>query len=141
MIDKNSLMIRYLGGANRTFIIQRGDRKYWTGKGWIKSIDRAKVYMDHKAAQTACVALHHERYQGKPMRTFKLAVNITVIGDQIEKITKSKLARFLAKAVRIDVDTVHGDGPDGAFVQARLSSATLQETASQSLLALMAAHA
>jgi hypothetical protein len=128
-----AVTIRYMGnGVARTFLIERGDKKYWTGRNWTKNIDKAKMYPDHKSAQKACVAFQHEKYQGMPLRTFKVETEIKLVGDEIENLSEEALARFIAEAVRIDIENViYGDGPlDNSFVQARMLLATLSETES-----------
>ena len=54
-VKNHAVTIRYMGSdTKRTFIIERGDKKFWTGKSWTRNIDRAKVFPDHKSAQKAC---------------------------------------------------------------------------------------
>jgi len=127
---KNTMMIRYMGADHaRRFVIQRGDDKFWTGSGWNAVLDNAKVFADHKEAQITVAAIQHKQWKDKPVRKFKVEVEVTLVGDDIENIPQEQLAVFLAKAVRIDVEnSVHGDGPvEGTLVQAQMKLKTLEE--------------
>jgi hypothetical protein len=131
MKNSDTLMVRYTGtDENRRFVIQRGDFSYWTGEKWSKILDNAKVFNDHKSAQTTCSALQYQRYKGKPIRTFKVEVSLTLAADDVANITPQQLAEYLSKAMRLDVEnSVFGDGPvDGSFVQARMKLTSLEET-------------
>jgi hypothetical protein len=129
--NTDAVMIRYIGtDAARRFLLQRGDYKFWTGEGWSKILDCAKIFYDHGAAQRACGAIQYRQYRGKPLRTFRIEMAITLVADDVEAITEEALARYIAEALRIDIEnSVHGDGPvAGSFVQARLKLKTLEET-------------
>lgn len=132
MKNKAAIMIRYIGtDTARRFILQRGDYKFWTGHGgWSKILDCAKVFYDHGAAQKACAAIQYRQYEGKEVRTFKVEMAITLVADAVETITQEALVKYIAEALRIDMEnSVYGDGPvDGSFVQARLRLKTLEET-------------
>lgn len=46
-------MIRYDGpDDDREFCIQRGDNWYWTGDGWSEDYAEARLFKDHRTAQT-----------------------------------------------------------------------------------------
>ena len=125
--------IRYMGSDDRRiFVLQRGDLKFWTGEVWDKTLDKAMIFHDHKTAQATCSALQYQRYKGKPMRTFTVEMSVTLVADDVEGVSQEELARFIAEAVRIDIENVvFGDGPvDGSFVQLRMILVTLEETAS-----------
>ena len=111
-------------------MIQRGDFKYWTGEGFDKILDKAKVYYDHKTAQRACAALQYRQYKGKAVRTFKVEVNITLVADEVEGISQEALTQYLSNALRLDVEnSIFGDGPvEGSFVRGKMRLATLKET-------------
>jgi hypothetical protein len=131
MKNKDTLMVRYTGADHaRRFVIQRGDYKFWTGDGWDKILDKAKVYSDHPTAQRACAALQYRQYKGKAVRTFKVEMAITLVADEVETINLGVLASYLSYAMRIDMEnSVHGDGPvAGSFVRARVRLKTLEET-------------
>lgn len=128
---QDTLMVRYTGADHaRRFVIQRGDGKFWTGEGYSKIMDSAKVFTDHKTAQTTCSALQYQKYKGKQMRTFKVEVSIALAADDVGSISPAVLAEYLSKALRIDMEnSVHGDGPvEGSFVQARMKLSSLEET-------------
>ena len=132
MKDKhiNCLRIRYIGSdSSRLFTIQRGDFKFWTGDGFSRVLDMAKIFHDHDSAATAVAALQYQQYKGKPVRAFKLELDIVLAADGIEEISMEALAAYIRKSLKLNVDSVHGDGPvEGSFVQARLLVATLEET-------------
>ncbi len=131
MKNQDAVMIRYIGADHaRRFVLQRGDYQFWTGDGWSKILDCAKIFYDHRAAQRACGAIQYRQYRGKKVRTFKVEMAITLVADAVEAITEEELARYIAEALRIDIEnSVYGDGPvDGSFVQARLLLKTLEET-------------
>lgn len=131
MKNKDTIMIRYTGSDQaRRHVLQRGDYKFWTGDGWDKRLDTAKVYYDHRSAQKACSAIQYKQYKGKEVRTFKVEMAITLVADEVETINLGVLAAYLAGAMRIDMEnSVHGDGPvAGSFVKARLRLKTLEET-------------
>lgn len=134
MKNPEGITTRYLGNdERRLFCLQRGDSKYWTGgEGWSRILDKAIIFRSHKAAQAACSALQYAMYKGKSLRTFKVEVHVTLAADDVESISQEALTRFLAEAVKIDVDNVSfGDGPvKGSFVQLRMILGTLEETAS-----------
>lgn len=131
-MNPEGVTIRYIGNdSRRLFTIQRGDLKFWTGEDWSRILDKAQIYQTHKDAQAACSALQYAMYKGKPLRTFEVAVTVSLVADDVESISQEELTRFLAGFVRIDVDntTPFGDGPvDGSFVQLRMHLATLEET-------------
>jgi hypothetical protein len=131
MKNKNTIMVRYTGADwRRTYLIQRGDFKFWDGERWTHIRDMAKVYMDHKSAQVAATALQSAQYKGKPIRTFKCELNFTLAADAVEQISLEELARYISAALRLDIENAScGDGPvPGSFVLARLRLATLEET-------------
>lgn len=131
MNDPKGITVRYIGqDQKRLFCLQRGDSKYWAGEdGWTRILDKAKIYRTHKDAQVACSALHYAIYKGKPMRTFEVAVTVTLVAEDVESIGQEQLTRFLAEFVRIDVENISGDGPvAGSFVQLRMRLASLEET-------------
>ena len=127
----NTLMIRYLGSdGNRYHVVQRGDGLFWTGKGWSRILDCAQIFRDHRAAQAQCCAIQTKRYRGKPSRSYRLEVAVTLCGDDVADVSEDMLVQFLRDAVRIDVETgVFGEGPlNGVYLEARLKLATLAET-------------
>lgn len=131
MKNPNGVTIRYMGPDHaRRYVLQRGDRTFWTGRGWNGVLDTARVFRDHRAAQRACRMIQNKELRGKPVRTFRVTVAITLVANAVETIPHDALVQFLADAVRIDLDnTVHGDGPvDGSFVRARMRLQTLTET-------------
>jgi hypothetical protein len=131
MKNVNAILVRYFGADwNRYHCLQRGDGHFWTGDGWSKILDCAKVYRQHRDAQRACVALQRQQYGGKPMRTFRLEVAVALVADDVHEINTEQLADFIGKAVRIDIESsVFNDGPvEGSYVQLQLRLATLEET-------------
>jgi len=131
MKNDDAIMIRYMGADHaRRFVIQRADHKLWTGKAWSKILDCARVFKDHTSAGKACVAIQHKRHRGKKLRTFRVEMTIALVAEEVEEIGREALVKFLAEAVRIEVESsIHGDGPvDGSYVQARLTLKTLRET-------------
>jgi hypothetical protein len=130
--NQAAVMIRYIGADHaRRYVLQRGDYKFWTGHGgWSKILDCAKVFYDHGAAQKACAAIQYRQYEGKPLRTFKIELAVTLVADDVADISRESLVKYIAEALRIDVEnSVYGDGPvEGSFVQARLRLETLEET-------------
>ncbi|MCE9561225.1 MAG: hypothetical protein K8U57_04145 [Planctomycetes bacterium] len=131
MKNPNAVMVRYIGADHaRRFVLQRADYRFWTGSEWDKRLDCAKVFNDHRSAQKACAAIQYQQYKGKPARTFKVEMAITLVADEVETINLGVLASYLSYAMRIDMEnSVHGDGPvAGSFVQARLRLKTLEET-------------
>lgn len=128
--NDKTLMIRYMGPDHaRQFVIQRGDDQFWTGGGFSRVLDTAKVFRDHKRAQAAVTAIQHRRYGDKPVRSFRLEVEVTLVADDADGVSRDVLIRFLADAMRIDFETsVFGDGPvEESLVQARVKLATLEE--------------
>ena len=133
MKNVNAILVRYYGAdCNRYHLLQRGSGEFWTGDGWSRILDCAKVYRLHKDAQRACAALQRRQYGGKPMRTFKLEAVVALVADVVEDIGIEQLAEFISQAVRLDVESSQfGDGPvQGSFVQVQLRLVTLEETQS-----------
>ena len=131
MKNKSSLTIRYIGSdAAMRYVLQRGDLKFWTGDGFSRVLDNAKVYHTHDAAATAVAALQYQQYKGKPIRAFKLELSIVLAADDVGAISTEEMTKWLAQALRLDVaNSVFGDGPvEGSFVQARLLIRSLEET-------------
>ena len=130
-VNPNAILIRYVGADwLRQHILQRGNGDYWTGDGWSKIRDCARVFRLHRDAQRACAALQRQQYGGKPMRSFRLEVAVALVADNVHEISNEQLAEFIGAAVRIDVESsLFNDGPvQGSFVQLRLRLATLEET-------------
>ena len=131
MKNKNAVMIRYTGcDARRTYLLQRGDFAYWTGSGWSKILDNAKVFRNHRAAGVACAAIRYQQYKNKPIRTFRVELNITLVADDVASIRQEALVKYVSEALRLEVEnSIHGDGPvKGSFVEARLNILSLEET-------------
>src|SRR4051812_31589651 len=81
------VFIRYCGtSANRFHVLQRGDGLIWTGDGWSRVMDCAKIFRSHKDAQVAYAALARQRYGGKPMRTFRMEIAVALVADNVEDI-------------------------------------------------------
>jgi len=131
MKSKSTLTIRYTGNdEQRLFLVQRGDFKFWMGDGFSHIHDKAKVFHDHDSAATAVAAIQYQQFKGKPVRAFKLELDIVLAADGVEEISKEALVEYIRNSLRLNMDnSVHGDGPvEGSFVQARLRLATLEET-------------
>ena len=125
------MTIRYMGNdEKRLFLIQRGDFQFFTGDGFSRILDKAKVFHDHNSAATAVAALQYQQYKGKPVRAFKLELSIIIAADGVENISVEALTKYIAEAFRLDVsNSDFGDGPvEGSFVQGKLLMATLEET-------------
>ncbi|NDC79171.1 MAG: hypothetical protein EBZ67_15065 [Chitinophagia bacterium] len=100
--------------------------------GWSRVLDEARIYRTYKDARIACSALQCAMHKGKSMRTFEVTVTVSLVADDVERISKEELARFLGEATTMSVDNVaFGDGPrDKSFVQLRMLLRTLEETQS-----------
>jgi hypothetical protein len=123
--------IRYCGSdSNRYHILQRGNGDIWTGDGWSRIMDCAKVFREYRDAQLECAALQRQQYGGKPQRTFRLEMTVSLVADDVEDITQEQLAKFISRAVRIEIESSQfGDGPvEGSFVLMRIKLASLEET-------------
>ena len=123
--------IRYCGSdSNRFHILQRGNGDIWTGDGWSRILDCAKHFREYRDAQMECAALQRQQYGGKPQRTFKLEMTVSLVADDVDDITPEQLAKFISRAARIQMESSQfGDGPvEGSFVQMRLKIASLEET-------------
>ena len=134
MKNVNAILIRYCGAdCNRYHVLQRGSGEFWTNEGgWSRIFDCAKIFREHRDAQRECVALQRRQYGGKPLRTFKLEMTVSLVADDVDDITQEQLAEFISQAVRIEIESsLYGDGPtDGSFVQVVLKLASLEETKS-----------
>lgn len=131
MKNETAIMVRYIGADHaRRYLLQRGDFKFWTGDGWDRILDKAKIFYSHDTAGTTAAALQYQQYKGKPIRTFKIEVGITLAADEVENISQEALVRYISAALRIEIEnSTCGDGPvDGSFVQARLRVKSLEET-------------
>lgn len=131
MKNKSSLTIRYIGSdAARRYVLQRGDFMFWTGDGFSRILDKAKVFRDHDSAATAVTALQYQQFKGKPVREFRMELSIVLAADEVEEISQEALAKWIAAAFRLDVsNSDYGDGPvEGSFVQGRLLIRSLEET-------------
>jgi len=132
MKNPNAILVRYCGpDEKRVFCLQRADNMFWDGEGWVEGLNRAKLYNDHKTAQAACRVLQYDRHKGKPLRAFNVNMVVTLVADDVGSITKESLVKYIASALRLDLETsIYGDGPtDGSYVAARLQTHTLEETA------------
>ncbi len=130
-VNGNALLIRYCGSdSNRFHILQRASGDIWTGDGWSRILDCAKIFREHRDAQRECVALQRRQYGGKPMRTFKLEMTVSLVAKNVDDITQEQLAEFISRAVRIEIESSQfGDGPvEWSFVEMRLKIASLEET-------------
>ena len=130
MRGSNSLMIRYAGSDySRTFLIQRGDGQFWTGRGFSVRESDAEVFDDKHRCQLTRHALRSKQYHGKRMRTFKFKVSLTLIGDEVDQIDMQELTEFLMAAANLNVDSgAHGDGPRETMIELFMRFRTLQET-------------
>ncbi|QJW97244.1 hypothetical protein [Frigoriglobus tundricola] len=131
MKNEDGIMIRYMGADHaRRFVLQRGDDKYWTGDGWSKILDTAKIFTAYRQAQKEYATLQYQKHRGKAVRTFKVEATVTLVADEVETISPAALVVYLAEALRLDIDnSIFGDGPvPGSLVKARLWLKTLTET-------------
>ena len=125
--------IRYCGSdSNRFHILQRGTGDIWTGDGWSRIMDCAKIFREYRDAQMECAALQRQQYGGMPLRTFKLEMVVSLVADDVGDISPDQLAEFISQAARIQMESSQfGDGPvEGSFVQLQMKLATLEETTS-----------
>lgn len=123
-------MIRYDGpDDDREFCIQRGDNWYWTGDGWSEDYADARLFRDHRTAQTTCNILQYEKHKAKPTRQFQIKMVVTLAATDVNKITERQLIDYLVDAMRIDMETsVFGEGPtEDSYVQARVFIAGMKE--------------
>ena len=96
---KDCLRIRYIGSScSRMHTIQRGDFAYWTGDGWSRVLDMAKVYHEYDAAATTVAALQYRQYRGLPVRAFKMELSIVLAADDVS--TRCVLRKDLPESVR-----------------------------------------
>ncbi|CAN5534590.1 hypothetical protein BH11PLA2_BH11PLA2_16080 [soil metagenome] len=130
----NAMTIRYMGSNHARFVIQRGDKAFWTGKKWSRILDMARVFFDHKAAQAAYRGIQRRRFRGKPVRRYHVNVVITLTGDDVDDVTNNKLIDFMANALRIDIATLeYGEGPlENVALEASMKFATLCEVSPKS---------
>lgn len=131
MQDKSGMTIRFVGPDDkRMYTIQRGDLKFWTGDGFSRILDMAKVFHTQSEAATTLAALQYQQYKGLPVRAFKMELSFLLAADDVEGIGLDQIKAYIRTAIRLSVEnSVHGDGPvEGSFVQARLHMATLEET-------------
>ncbi len=131
-MTNNQILIRYFGADwNRYHCLQRGDGKFWTGgEDWSRIMDCARIFRNYRDAKRECVALQRRQYGGKPLRTFKLEMVVSLVADDVGDITQQQLAEFIAQAVRIEIESsLYKDGPvEGSFVQLQIKMNTLAET-------------
>lgn len=127
MKTEDAIAIRYTGPDHkRTYIIQRGDGKFWTGRNWSNKLSDAENFTSHKTAQAAVSAIQYERWKGRPVKVFKAEIIFTVVGD--EPVSEEEMKDWVAEAVRIDVETTqHGDGPRDNYMIARLNLKSLEK--------------
>ncbi len=130
MKSVNAIHIRYMGPDwHRVFVVQRANGEFWSGNSWTKILDCAKVYRKHRDAQRDCSVIQYRRWRGKPIRTFRVEVHLTLVADEVHGITNEEVRQFLSDSVRIDIESVHGEGPgDNSYLHARMSLVTLKET-------------
>ncbi len=125
-----AIHIRYFGpDHHRMYCLQRANGQFWTGDGWSKILDCAKIYRRQRDAGRDCTILQSKQYRGLPWRTFSLEMRIALVAEDVEVIGTDALAEYLAEAVCINVEnSVYGDGPvEGSFVHAKMLLATLEE--------------
>lgn len=133
MKNADVIHLRYMGeDDNRRFILQRADGLIWNGGGWSRLIDDAFIFFKYDDAVVMYTALMQARYAGKPTRTFKLEVTLTLVADDVEGISLEAVRRYVADAVRIQTEnSIFGDGPtENSFVHVRLEASKLKETRS-----------
>ncbi|MCE9562918.1 MAG: hypothetical protein K8U57_12815, partial [Planctomycetes bacterium] len=88
MKNKNTIMVRYTGADwMRTYLVQRGDCKFWDGERWTRIRDEAKVYHDHKSAQVAATALQSAQYKGNPATAEEQSIPIDTLLKQLHHCT------------------------------------------------------
>ena len=131
MKNANAILLRYFGSdCNRYHLLQRASGEFWTGDGWSRILDCAKIFRKHGDAQRACAVLQRRQYGGLPMRTFRVEAVIALVARDVKDISNEQLTDFIEKAVRIEVESSQfGDGPvTGSYVQVQFRLATLEET-------------
>jgi len=125
-----AIHIRYYGpDHHRMYCLQRANGEFWTGNGWSKILDCAKIYRRQRDAGRDCSRLQNRQYRGLPWRTFKVEMRVALVAEDVEVIGTDALAEYLAEAVVVTIEnSVHGDGPvERSFVQTKILLATLEE--------------
>ena len=125
-----AIRIRYFGpDHHRMYCLQRANGQFWTGIGWNKILDCAKIYRRQRDAGRDCARLQNKQYRGLPLRTFKVELRVALVGEDVELIGEDALSEYLAEAAVVTLEnSVHGDGPvEGSFVRAKMLLATLEE--------------
>lgn len=124
--------IRYLGPPNsRRLVIQRNDDRFWGGSEWVDHHSQALLYRSIHDAQTDYRVLQQPTVQGKPARLFSCTFSVSIIGDDIGKITASDVKQYLKKVMHIDLDyeAVSADSPlADCHVECRVKLPSLRES-------------
>jgi hypothetical protein len=130
MKTDKTLFIRYLGpDSARRFAIQRGDFLFWTGRDWTEDLADALLFANHRMAQFACRVIQIRRHGGKPKRTYKCELVVTVTASDVAGLELAELVEYLRQTLRIDMEVgLTGDGPlDDSYVEATVRLAGLRE--------------
>jgi len=131
MRNASAILVRYFGSdCNRYHVLQRASGDFFTGDGWSRILDCAKISRKHGDAQRACAVLQRRQYGGLPMRTFRVEAVIALVARDVTNISDEQLADYIESAVRLEIESSQfGDGPvTGSYVQVQFRLATLEET-------------
>jgi len=131
MRNASAILVRYFGSdCNRYHVLQRASGDFFTGDGWSRILDCAKISRKHGDAQRASAVLQRRQYGGLPMRTFRVEAVIALVARDVTNISDEQLADYIESAVRLEIESSQfGDGPvTGSYVQVQFRLATLEET-------------
>ncbi|MCC6419236.1 MAG: hypothetical protein IT429_13455 [Gemmataceae bacterium] len=124
--------IHYLGPPNsRRLVIQRNDDRFWSGSGWVDHHSNALLYHSIHDAQADYRALQQPLIRGKPSRLFSCTFSVSVIGDDIDKITARDVKHYLGRLMHIglDFEAVRADSPlADCHVECRVKLQALRES-------------
>lgn len=114
MRKKYVYCVRLVGTpANRRFILQRSDGRFWCGTGrWVAEQHRALVYRTVADAQAGCRAFAARQTRGQPRRQFTCTLIVKVVGDETTPVTAEAVASYLTKVLVVGIDYERqADGP------------------------------
>jgi hypothetical protein len=124
--------IHYLGPPNsRRLVIQRNDDRFWSGSEWVDHHSQALLYHSIRDAQTDYLALQQPLLEGKPSRLFSCTFSVSVIGDDIAKITARDVRDYLKTLMHIglDFEAVSASSPlADCHVECRVKLPALRES-------------
>lgn len=117
-----TMKIEWIGPIDhQRFLINRGDKHYWSGHGWTPHIKTALLYASHQDACRQFGQLAEEHFRGCSIREFEVLTKVKVYSDK--PFIVEELREYLsAVCTLVMTPSYRGHGPvEDSYTQVEIS--------------------